>query len=405
MKPLFPKGDPFVYFINAKRILEHGYFFSDSVQSHRFGVFIPQAILLKLFGESPYIINLWTLVSSVATLFILYYFLLKYINRAVAVIAGLLLSVNLIQVIYSSVVFPDIIVSLFAISCIYFIYKGRKEEQSWLKNSLLFVLCFAFGFAVKESVVLVLPFVAFIFWKDFRDKKLLAFQKISIVFLILFTLFVFIVSKIITDDFMFFYKSYGYYTVYSPLNNLTDFLIQISYKPVVWFNSQLGYIFLFIFSIPAFIDGIIKKDRFSSLESFISLYFIVLFLSLWCGSISVLPFGYIPLVDRRWMTLIVPLCILSAISIHKIILNSISRKFFYFLISVFFILGVLNTLEITIIRGTLFFGFAGTLLLQEFISKKTKSNYWIRTVLILLPFFILAIQFLRTNSNYVVPAN
>src|SRR5258706_7156482 len=99
MKPIFPQGDPLVYFINAKRILTHEYYFSTSVQSHRYGVFIPQAVLIKLFGESPYIINLWTLLCSLSSLSLIYFFVIKYINRSVAFIAGLLLSVNLIQII------------------------------------------------------------------------------------------------------------------------------------------------------------------------------------------------------------------------------------------------------------------------------------------------------------------
>jgi 4-amino-4-deoxy-L-arabinose transferase-like glycosyltransferase len=405
IKPIFPKSDPLVYFTFAKRILNHEYVFSHSVQSHRYGVFIPQAIFINLFGENPYVINLWTLLCSITTIFILYCFLLKYINRIIAVISGVLLSVNLIQIIYSSVVFPDIIVSLFALCCVYFIYRGRQEQQSWLKNSLFFIMCFAFGFTAKESIGLVLPFVAFIFWKDWRKNNFLDFQKSSIMFLILFLLSVFVISKIITDDFIFFYKSYSYYTLYLPIHNFTDFLKQISYEQIIWFNSQLGYIFIFIFSIPAFINGIIKKDRFSSPESFISLYLIILFLSLWCGSISVFHLGYIPLVDRRWMTLIAPLCILSAISIHKIILNSSSRRSLYFLVSAFFVIGVLNSVEVSIIRGALFFVFAATLFAQDIIGKKIKDNYRIRTALILLPFFILAIQFLKTNSNYVVSPN
>ncbi|HKR06737.1 MAG TPA: glycosyltransferase family 39 protein [Bacteroidia bacterium] len=405
LKPIFPQGDPLVYFVNAKRILDHEYFFSYSVQSHRYGVFIPQTVFIGLFGESPYIINLWMLVCSLLMLSLMYFFALKYINRMVAVIAGLLLAVNLIQIIYSSVVFPDIIVSFFALCCVYFIYIGRQDENKWLKNSLFFILSFAFGFSAKESIVVIIPFIGFILWKDWRRNNFPAFQKSICVLLVLFILFVFAVSKTLTDDFMFFYNSYGHYTVFVPFTGVEDFLKHISYKPLLWFNSQLGYIFLFIFSIPAFADGIVKKDKFTSLESFISLYVIILLLSLWCGSISIFNFGYIPMVDRRWMTLIAPLCILSAITIHKIIQNTASQKNLYLLIAAFLLFGIINWIEFTIIRGALFFGFAVMLALQEMAKKKIENNYLIRAGLLLLPFFILAIQFLRTNSNYIVPAN
>jgi 4-amino-4-deoxy-L-arabinose transferase-like glycosyltransferase len=405
MKPVFPKGDPLVYFINAKRILAHEYVFSHSVQSHRYGIFIPQVIFIRLFGESPYIINLWTLICSLSTISLTYFFLLKFINRIVAAIGGLLLSVNILQIIYSSIVFPDNIVSFFALCSIYFICLGRREQQHWLRNSLLFITSFALGFATKESIVVILPFIAFIFWKDKKEKNFSGFQKSVSMLLIVFAIFLAVVSKILTSDFMFFYKSYSYYTVFAPLGNFTELLNQISFKLLFWFNSQLGYIFLLLFSIPAFINGIIKKDKFNSLESFISLYAIILLLSLWCGSISISNFGFIPLVDRRWMTLVVPLCILSATTIHGIIQNRFSRRSLYFLIVVFLLMGVFNSMEFTMIRGALFFAFAWMLVLQDIVRKKIKKGVWIRAGLILLPFFILTIQFLRTNSNYVVPLN
>jgi|GEM_PF-3325067 len=405
MKPILPQSDPLVYFVNAKRILTHEYFFSHSVQSHRYGVFIPQAVLMWLFGEGPYVINLWPLICSISTIAITYIFLQKFLDRDIAVVAGLLLCVNLIQIIYSSVVFPDMIVSLFVLCCIYFMYKGRIEKDAWLKNSILFILCFAFGFSAKESIAVILPFTVFIFWKDQRENNFFNFQKSVSMLLILFAAFILTVSKIVTGDFLFFYRSYSHYTLFVPFEGCADFLKHVSYLPLFWFNSQPGYIFLFIFSVPAFIDGIKRKDKFMTPESFISLYTVVLLISLWCGSISILNFGYIPLVDRRWMTLIAPLSFLSAITIHGIIQNTISRKAVYFLTGAFILLAILNSIEFTIIRGAMFFAFAGMLMLQEMTGRKIANRNWIRVGILLLPFFILAIRFLRNNSNYVVPVN
>ena len=402
MKPIFPEGDPLVYFVNAERILNHEYFISYSIHSHRYGVFIPQAILIHLFGKSPYIINLWVLLCSLSTLSLVYFFVLRYIARGTAFISGLLLSVNLIQIIYSSIVFSDLIVSLFILLCIYFLHKGRLESQHWLKNSLLFIASFALGFSAKESIVVILPFVGFIFWQDWRKKMISHFQKSASVLLILFAVFVFVLSKILMGDFLFFYDSYSHYTVYLPLNSFGEILKHISYLPLLWFNAQLGYVFIMLFSIPAFVSGIIKKDAFKSVESLISLYTVVLLLTLWCASISLFHFGYIPMVDRRWMILIAPLCILSAITIHGIIRHTISKRSFYFLVVAFILLGVFNAMTFTFIRGALFFAFALMLIVQQILIKKLEKNYLIRVFLIVLPFFILAIQFLRTNSNYVM---
>jgi hypothetical protein len=239
--------------------------------------------------------------------------------------------------------------------------------------------------------------------KDWRNKKFLIFQKSVSTLLILFAAFIFVISKILTGDYLFFYDSYSHYNVFLPLDGFLEILKHITYLPLLWLNSQLGFIFIILFSIPVFVNGIIKKDSFKSVESLISLYSITLLLTLWCASISIFHFGYIPMVDRRWLILIAPLCILSAITINGIVQNAISKRSLYFLITAFLLLGIFNTIQFTFIRGALFFAFALILIVQEIAIKKLEKNYWIKAFLILLPFFILAIQFLRTNSNYVVP--
>lgn len=403
MKPIFPQGDPLVYFINAKRILNQEYFFSYSVQSHRYGVFVPQAILIKLFGENPYAINLWTLLCSTSTISLLYFFLLKFLNRTTAIIAGLLLSVNLIQVIYSSTVFPDMIVSFFGLCCIYFVYKGREEQYLWRKNSALFILSFAFGFSAKESIIVTLPFIAFIFWKDWKEKQFFYFQRSVIVFLILFSVFVFSISKSLTGSFLFFYDSYSHYEVFLPLQNFSELLKNVFIEMPQWLNAQLGYIFPLLFSIPACIDGLKRKDKIISLQRFLSYYVIILFLTLCCGSISIFHFGYIPMVDRRWMMLIAPLCILSAISIYKIVQGSFEKHTFYFLIISLALLSILNFIEYSLQRGVLFFVFALMLFIERILKEKFKTKEGFRVILVMLPFIILACYFILKNSNYVVP--
>ncbi|MEP7167792.1 MAG: glycosyltransferase family 39 protein [Bacteroidota bacterium] len=406
MKPIFPQSDPLVYFINAKRILNHEYFFSYSIQGHRFGVFVPQAFFMWLFGESPYIINLWVLICSILTIVLVYFFVQKNISTNVAFTAGLLLSVNLIQIIYSVVVFPDNIASFFILICACFIYRGRRDAQGWLKNSLGFILGFALAFTAKESIILIIPFTIFIFWNDWRKKQSLTFQKSTGLLLIAFVFFIFTASKILTGDFIFFYRSFGMYQDFVPFPHITAFIKRFTYEPLLWLNSQVGYIFLVIFCIPSFISGIRKKDNFISTESYVALYFAFLLMELWWGNISLnFQLGALTITDRRWMMIIAPLCILSALTIQNILCDQDAKKSLFFLIIAFALLAIFNTIEYSFVRGCLFFAFASMLILQEFLRKKIKDNYWIRIGIILLPFFILAIQFLRTNSNYVVPVN
>src|SRR5437762_3153996 len=106
LKPVPPHSDDLCYVLDAKKILNNEFVITESPKDHRYGVIIPALVLTKLFGDSPYIVSLWSLLCSLSTIFILYLFLLKNSGRQTALFASLLLSINLIQIIYTTVLFP-----------------------------------------------------------------------------------------------------------------------------------------------------------------------------------------------------------------------------------------------------------------------------------------------------------
>jgi hypothetical protein len=61
-KPPVPGSDDLVYFLNAKSLIAGEYYLHESPKNHRLAVFAPVALLITLFGESPWIVSLWTLI-------------------------------------------------------------------------------------------------------------------------------------------------------------------------------------------------------------------------------------------------------------------------------------------------------------------------------------------------------
>lgn len=401
MNPVFPEGDPLCYFLNAKKILTDQYILTNSVQDHRFGVFVPQAFFINLFGESPYIISLWPLLCSLLTILLVYFFLLSAISRRSAIIASLLLSVNMVQVIYSATVFPDIIVSFFSFGCAYFAFRGLQDDSRGIKNSFLFILFFALGFVSKESIVLLIPFVCVCALIHFKQGNRSPFLRNTLLLLGLFGITIFFISKILTGSYFFFLDSFDNYDLFIPLSGFYGLLKRVSYEPLVFLNAQLGYIFLLLFSIPVVLASIRRKHSYISAEGFIALYTIVLLAELWWGSFSVSHYGYVPITDRRWMMLIAPFCILSAIAIQKIAENNMSKNNIFYLLFLLITLGIFNSWAFSVQRGALFLLFAIALWLVHIMNRHSRFSYAMKTGVMVVPFLILILYFLLNNSNYV----
>src|SRR4029077_14544355 len=77
-KPVWPSSDDYFYTTKALSV------FSGSGLSelqYRPGVFLPPAIIFKLFGTTDYTISIWPLIASMLTISIVFLFTHKYANR------------------------------------------------------------------------------------------------------------------------------------------------------------------------------------------------------------------------------------------------------------------------------------------------------------------------------------
>src|SRR6187549_3581446 len=63
-KPIAPGTDDLVYTWNAEMMAKGEYQLTDSPKNHRLTIIAPVALLIKVFGASPYVISLWPLLCS-----------------------------------------------------------------------------------------------------------------------------------------------------------------------------------------------------------------------------------------------------------------------------------------------------------------------------------------------------
>lgn len=399
LKPPVPHSDDLCYIQEGEKIIHNTYDVNESPKNHRFVVILPALILTQVFGSNPHIISLWPLLCSLATIAVLYFYVLR-INKEAAIIFSILLSLNIIQIIYSTVLFPDIICAFFVSVFLIFLYKGRVENIHVMRNAIGAVMAFGVGFFSKEIILLALPFCFLMSVHDCVQKKRLLFWRIFYCSFFVFVCLILCLSFALTGDALFFYKSVeqNHNLVFAPALDNINLLKRLTIEPAAWLFNQYGYILLFLFAVPSIVFSRHIEPAQQQFYFFWRLYFFLLLITYWFGTTSLSHFAPILLLDRMWMLLLLPLCILSAKTISGIINERNSNTIPLFLISLFIASGLYSLCFETFTKTTLFFSFA----LAVFVSHKTVSNRKLnrlQPLLILLPYVVLAFYFIFRNSN------
>ncbi len=388
LKPPVPHSDDLVYVEEGLRMTSPDYTISESPKSHRLMVIVPVAVFVKLFGYSPFVISLWPLLCSLMTIAGVFFVFRK--NLSVALPASLFISCNIIQVIYSTVAFPDAVVSLFAFMTIALL-QLRHENNPW--NALLITSTILTGFFAKQIMLLIIPFFVFTSWKDFRRKMNLLFWKRFYAVSLVAVMAVLLVSKGLTGRWLFLIQSVEEYhnNVFVNLS-AKELFYRLTAEPLVFLFSQAGYWPLMLMAWPAFF----MRDE--KLE-FWKKYAVSLFLLLWFGTTSIHRWAPLPLLDRMWMMMIVPLSIMAAYCLNAFVhkkLSSEIRVIFYgmFIISAFAAFPFFH-----LSRSLMLLMFPACIFLAEkwvlFKSGKKKA-----VITSMLPYIFLVIWFAVKNSNW-----
>ena len=278
LRPVWPFSDDLCYVGRAHEFLSPDFRLTQNEFQNRFGVYVPAGILFRFFGSTPYTISLWPLLAGIFTSCIVFNTLRKIHGPLMALLAALLISINVIQVTYSIALFPDLIVAFWGTAAVLLCYETRIAEHQKKWSAFLIVLFIFLGFLTKITIVLIFPFFAVLFLVDYRKKQHQYFWRQIVIQCILFTSIYLLIYYMLTGDPFYRWKSIKAFNEQISSYDYLRLYLNAHYTSCFsWINSQMGYFFILIFllipklvfsknltSISRFHDDVAHHDWFFS---------------------------------------------------------------------------------------------------------------------------------------------
>jgi hypothetical protein len=383
LKPVWPNSDDFNYTLEALKLLNGHFHLSPSEFQIRIGVYVPVTILARLMGLSPYTISLWPLLVSLLGISGAYLIVRKYACDSIATISSALIAINILQITFSAALYPDVMIACYGNLLVLIVFHGRTRQQ--YTYPILSCLLVILSLFTKEAIVFVFPFLTFILLSDLIHKRNIWFWKRVFLFGICSVILLLSFYYFLTGNMFYRLKaSYGFAKEGMIFGDVEQKIKSLySSNLFIWLLKQPGFIFIFIFSLPALFTIKNKPDDF---KQYVTIY--SLFLLLQFGVLFFLPkYGVVFMQERNWLLIIIPLSILTSYFI-----NESEKKWIYTLAALLLILIPINYFVVDIKRAMLY-----TLFLLPILLLLIKPE-WKKALL--LPFLILAIYFLWTNTNY-----
>lgn len=304
----WPGTDDLCYFKQAERIADGTYQFDESPKNQRLGMIIPAYVAISLFGKSPATIAIYPLLASILSIVLLTYFLRS--QPAIGLLAGLLLACNITQLTFATVLFPDVILALVMFATTYLIW---NREKGGVLNAIAAALLLIIGFFIKQLILLLIPYLAFLIIRDIARGEHLQFAKVFIGTSVALwtTMLVSVFSY--TGDWLFLLKTVeeNHNAVFASLEGVALWK-RLTYEPLVFLSGLAGYWPILILSAA----GLVSKTQYPEERKLreLTAYLLVVF---WFASTSLESYAPVLLLDRMWIPLLIPLCGLAAISLVK----------------------------------------------------------------------------------------
>ncbi|HWB61869.1 MAG TPA: glycosyltransferase family 39 protein [Chitinophagales bacterium] len=284
----------------------------ESHYTNRWGIIVPLAFFIKLFGLNVQALVAWPLICFLLLIAANYFFLYSY-HKNIAAFSSLLLACNPVLVRLSVHLFPDIVSLTFSVIAIMFLWKAinaPREHPGMAKYGIAFAISFCMALISKESALFLLPFFAF---ACIRFKTPTRFMGIALgVFVPILLLYLYFNMRLTGNAFSQLHSIESLYNsdaMYSYSN--MQLLKRLSYWPVKFLFENAGYILVIIPSLPVLLTS--NNDRFIQ---FFKWSVVILFLTYCFGTISATHYQPILLDYRFWIILIYPASILSAYYIY-----------------------------------------------------------------------------------------
>ncbi len=393
LRPPVPHADDRVYMDLARDMGEGRYALNESPKNHRFMVIVPAWAIASVAGTSPYAVSAWPLLCSLATVAAVFLFLYKE-DRQLATVAAVLLALNPVQVIYSTVLFPDAVVSLFFALAAGLVVAGRHGRFAW--RAVLAALVLGAGFAAKEIIVLFLPFIVGLSIRDAVAGRHAAFWQAFFPALAIVALAIWGFYYALTGDAAFLVRSVEtrHNDMFVPPLRMDALWRRMVHEPLLWLVSQPGYVVLVVLTLPWLFR------RQGGMARVARAYLVLLAAAFWWGSSSLQRMAPVPLADRMWMPLLVPLCVAAAFSARDLFRTDAPRQRTVFHAALFGLAGSVWLVSGSWKFAAVLFVYAAGCLLVPRIRQGMAGRHasWPEQVWVL-PYVLTTVYFILNNVN------
>ncbi len=388
LKPPVPHSDDRVYVEEGLRFMQEDYHLSESPKSHRFMVIIPVTWWISLLGNHPFVVSLWPLQCTLLTIAGVFLLLRSYPQWAF--LSSALIAFNVIQLIYSSVAFPDAVVSLFAFMTVACVAMRHEKTQGL---GLLAALLLIIGFFAKQIILFILPFLIYVFYTDWKQNKPMIFWKQFTAAVMVLTGVVLCFSYLFTGELLFLAHAVEEHHNRVFVNlTASELFRRLTIAPLEFLFWQVGYWPLLLTAWPAFF---LHDNRLNFWKS----YALILLVTLWTGTTSFNQWSPVPLLDRMWMMWIVPLGILAGYTLKALVRQQLEKKIKLVFYAMFIVSALASLIIVHSTRAQLFLFFGVMFFTAEkFIYHQ--FGYRIASFTVLLPFAVLVLWFAVQNSHW-----
>jgi len=278
--------------------------------STRLGIVYATAFSYRIFGINDFSSVSFTLLTSIGSIILIYYFGKLLFDENIGLTAAFLLSFFPLDVVYSTQLVSDIPSAFFMSLGVYvFLYSEIKNKTNYW-SYLLSGLLIGIGYLIRESALLIaLFFVAYILYK--RKLKFQYFMvPLGVLIVIMLEMLVFM--NLTGDPFFRFTTSQDYLKEASALHNYfgrLDFPIGLLHYPWMFLTNELLSAFYIFASFAALYFLMQRKKKTYTL--LLWLIPLLIYLSFGSGSLT----KYVPFraVDRYTMIFTIPAILLLAL--------------------------------------------------------------------------------------------
>lgn len=278
--------------------------------STRLGLVLPTAFSYKLFGINDFSSAIFVLITSIASIILMFYFGKLLFNEKIGLIAAFLLSFFPLDVVYATKLASDLPSGFFMALGVYvFLYAEMKRKMKYGLDYMLSGILIGIGYMIRESALLIaLFFIAYIIYKR-RIKR--EYFLVPLGVLVIFIIEAFIFFNL-TNYFMYRTHASQRYLAeaiiaYNYFGRL-DFPIGLLHYPWLFLTNNL-LTYFYVLEAIALVYAVINKKK----ETYIVLiWFITLVLYLSFGSSTLTQYSPFRAVDRYTYIVTIPGILLLA---------------------------------------------------------------------------------------------